>query len=87
MHQVARVVSQLKARPYYLYLYLDALFDKDPHLASDYADNQMELYAEFAPRRLIDFLRASNYYSLEKVRLASFIIEKYLITHSGLCRL
>ena len=29
---------------------------------------QVELYAEYAPRRLIDFLRASNYYNLEKVR-------------------
>lgn len=65
--QVPRVVQQLRARPYYLYLYLDALFEKDPHLASDYADNQVQLYAEFAPKQLIDFLRASNYYSLEKV--------------------
>lgn len=65
--QVPRVVQQLRARPYYLYLYLDALFEKDPHLASDFADNQVQLYAEFAPKRLIDFLRASNYYSLEKV--------------------
>jgi len=34
------VVQQLQERPYYLYLYLDALVDKDPLLASDFADNQ-----------------------------------------------
>ncbi|OCH94458.1 vacuolar protein sorting-associated protein 41 [Obba rivulosa] len=63
---VARVVQQLQSRPYYLYLYLDALFSKDPHLTSEYADAQVKLYAEYAPQRLIDFLRASNYYSLEE---------------------
>ncbi|TDL30074.1 vacuolar assembling protein VPS41 [Rickenella mellea] len=63
---VPRVVQQLQGRPYFLYLYLDALFDKDPHLASDYADNQVALYAEFAPKRLLDFFRASSYYSLQK---------------------
>ena len=83
--QMARVVQQLQDRPYYLYLYLNALFQKDPHLASAYADTQVraiclyrkdqsithceqvKLYAEYAPRRLIDFLRASNYYNLEEV--------------------
>ncbi|KDQ15510.1 hypothetical protein BOTBODRAFT_31824 [Botryobasidium botryosum FD-172 SS1] len=63
---IARVVQQLQARPYYLYLYLDALFEKDPYLASEFSDRQVQLYAEFAPTRLIDFLRASNYYSLEQ---------------------
>ena len=64
--QVARVAQQLQSRPYYLYLYLDALFEKDATLASDYADDQVRLYAEYETTRLIDFLRASNYYSLEK---------------------
>ncbi|KAG8947639.1 Vacuolar protein sorting-associated protein 41 [Tulasnella sp. 424] len=54
----ARVVQQLQPRPYYLYLYLDALFDKDPYLAADFSDEQAT--------RLIDFLRASNYYNLAK---------------------
>ncbi|EJD01725.1 vacuolar assembling protein VPS41 [Fomitiporia mediterranea MF3/22] len=66
---VPRVVQQLEGRPQFLYLYLDALFAKDPHLASDYADEQVQLYAQYAPNRLIDFLRASNYYSLEKAYL------------------
>ncbi|KAJ8487764.1 hypothetical protein ONZ45_g14207 [Pleurotus djamor] len=63
---VGRVVKQLQSRPYYLFLYLDALMDKDPYLASDFADSQVKLYAEFDTPRLIDFLRASNYYNLEK---------------------
>ncbi|EIW51779.1 vacuolar protein sorting-associated protein 41 [Trametes versicolor FP-101664 SS1] len=63
---IGRVVQQLQSRPAYLYLYLDALFHKDPHLTSAYADTQVKLYAEYAPRRLIDFLRASNYYNLEE---------------------
>ncbi|KAI0748728.1 vacuolar assembling protein VPS41 [Daedaleopsis nitida] len=63
---IGRVVQQLESRPYYLYLYLNVMFQKDPYLASAYADTQVKLYAEYAPRRLIDFLRASNYYSLEE---------------------
>ena len=79
------MVQQLQSRPYYLYMYLNALFQKDPHIVSAYADTQVrpiclyrkdrsiirceqvKLYAEYAPRRLIDFLRASNYYNLEEV--------------------
>ena len=68
--QITRVVQQLQSRPFYLYLYLDALFKKDPHLVSVYADSQVKLYAEYAPGRLIDFLRASNYYNLEEVSAA-----------------
>ncbi|KZP04416.1 vacuolar protein sorting-associated protein 41 [Athelia psychrophila] len=63
---IARVEQQLNARPYYLFLYLDALMAKDPNLVFVYADRQVELFAEFATPRLIDFLRASNYYNLEK---------------------
>ncbi|KAH9848839.1 vacuolar protein sorting-associated protein 41 [Lenzites betulinus] len=63
---IGRVVQQLQSRPAYLYLYLDALFHKDPHITSTYADTQVKLYAEYAPRKLVDFLRASNYYNLEQ---------------------
>jgi hypothetical protein len=48
-------------------MYLDALFDKDPHLAFDYSDLQVDLYASYDPNKLMDFLRASSYYSLERV--------------------
>ena len=38
---MARVVQQLQDRPYYLYLYLNSLFQNDPHLMSPYADTQV----------------------------------------------
>ncbi|KAG6894266.1 hypothetical protein C0992_006840 [Termitomyces sp. T32_za158] len=66
--EIGRVVQQLESSPYYLFLYLDALvMEKDPNLVSDFADLQVKLYAEYATVRLIDFLRASNYYNLEMV--------------------
>ncbi|KAG9218576.1 hypothetical protein CCMSSC00406_0001310 [Pleurotus cornucopiae] len=63
--QALLVVQQLQSRPFYLFLYLDAPFEKDPYLTADFADIQVKLYAEYATSRLIDFLRASNYYNLE----------------------
>ncbi|KAK4049400.1 Vacuolar protein sorting-associated protein 41 [Microbotryomycetes sp. JL201] len=63
---VARVVKQLERNRNYLFKYLDALFDRDPHLISDYSDLQVDLYAEFNPNKLMDFLRSSSLYSLEK---------------------
>ena len=39
--QMSRVVQQLESRPYYLYLYLDALFERDRHLGYQYADRQV----------------------------------------------
>ncbi|PRQ73281.1 vacuolar assembling protein VPS41 [Rhodotorula toruloides] len=63
---IPRVISQLQESRKYLYMYLDALFDKDPHLAFDYSDLQVDLYAEYDQKKLMDFLRASNYYSLER---------------------
>lgn len=65
--QPKRVVQQLKPRPQFLHTYLDALFERDPHLGYEFHDIQIELYAQFDYSKLLDFLRASNYYSLEKV--------------------
>ncbi|KAF8709023.1 Vacuolar assembling protein VPS41, partial [Rhizoctonia solani] len=62
---INRVVQQLQSNRFFLYLYLAALFEEDPQHASEYADVQVELFAEFAPEKLIDFLRASSYYNLE----------------------
>lgn len=47
-------------------MYLDALFDKDPQFCHPYSDRMVELYAAFDMKRLMPFLRASNYYDLEK---------------------
>ena len=60
-------MQQLRSRTRFLFLYLDALFEKDAHLIADFADTLVDLYAEHSPAKLIDFLRASSYYSLEAV--------------------
>jgi len=78
--KIARVVQQLRSRSRFLFLYLDALFEKDVHLIAPFADTLVELYAEHAPAKLVDFLRASSYYSLEAVSRNSFIT--FLITLS-----
>jgi hypothetical protein len=69
---IGKVVSQLQEKPYYLYLYLDALFDKDPELSADYMEKQIELYAEYAPARVIRLLQTSQNLQMpldfEKVR-------------------
>jgi hypothetical protein len=67
--KIARVVQQLRSRSGFLFLYLDALFEKDAYLISDFADTLVDLYAEHAPAKLVDFLRASSSYNLEAVSL------------------
>jgi hypothetical protein len=42
--KVGRVVQQLQSRPYFLFLYLDALMDKEPHMVSPFADVQVRLF-------------------------------------------
>ncbi|KAG0140920.1 hypothetical protein CROQUDRAFT_52527 [Cronartium quercuum f. sp. fusiforme G11] len=63
---VPRVVVQLVDHRRYLSAYLDALFDVDPLLATDYSDLHVDLFAEFDRVRLMEYLRASNTYSLAK---------------------
>ena len=41
---IPRVMQQLESRPYYLFLYLDALSEKDPQLTADFADTQVSLF-------------------------------------------
>lgn len=38
------MISQLQSHRQFLFVYLDALFDKDPHLAFDYSDLQVSLH-------------------------------------------
>jgi hypothetical protein len=57
---IRKVVAQLEGQPYFLYLYLDALFEKDPELSADFLERQVELYAEYAPGRVIRLLQAAQ---------------------------
>jgi hypothetical protein len=77
-------VQQLRSRSRFLFLYLDALFEKDAHFIADFADTLVELYAEHAPTKLIDFLRASSYYSLEAVTQSSILTLLITQSHPGL---
>ncbi|RCH84632.1 Vacuolar protein sorting-associated protein 41, partial [Rhizopus stolonifer] len=61
-----KVVKQLRRNRLFLHIYLDALFDRDRQLGYEFHDLQVELYAEYDYSKLIDFLRASHYISLEK---------------------
>lgn len=61
------MVHQLRPHPPLLHVYLDALFDLDPQLGYEYHDEQVPLYAQYDPHRLLDFLAASNDYDLERV--------------------
>lgn len=64
-------MAQLRGHPRLLHIYLDALFLRDPHLSFEFHDLQVELYAAYSPAKLLDFLKAGNDYSLEKVRTMS----------------
>ncbi|KAI7847520.1 hypothetical protein BDC45DRAFT_525781 [Circinella umbellata] len=61
-----KVVPQLRSHRQFLHVYLDALFDRDRHIGYEFHDIQVELYADFDYPKLLDFLRASHYVSLEK---------------------
>eukprot|EP01012_Entosiphon_sulcatum_P025382 TRINITY_DN306_c1_g2_i1.p1 TRINITY_DN306_c1_g2~~TRINITY_DN306_c1_g2_i1.p1 ORF type:complete len:938 (-),score=231.64 TRINITY_DN306_c1_g2_i1:71-2587(-) len=57
---IDHVVTQLKDRRRYLHQYLDALFKYDTKLGKEYHNLQVELYAEFEPQHLLQFLRTSQ---------------------------
>lgn len=64
---IGRVISQLESHPRYLYMYLDALFGRDPQQVTPFCDLQVKLYAEYESARLMSYLRAmSSFYSFEK---------------------
>ncbi|KAI8323650.1 hypothetical protein GQ54DRAFT_286058 [Martensiomyces pterosporus] len=62
----ASVVKQLVQVPEHLHVYLHTLLAKDPHLGAPFADLQVELYAEYNPEKLLNFLRISTYYSFDR---------------------
>ena len=49
----------------WLYQYLHQLFEVNPNAGSEFHPLQIELYAEFAPKFLMNFLTSSNSYPLE----------------------
>eukprot|EP01132_Coremiostelium_polycephalum_P009654 gene9654-11836_t len=63
---ISVVVAQLNNKQEYLHHYLHTLFLKDAHIASDFHELQISLYATYEPSLLLPFLRNSVHYSLEK---------------------
>ncbi|KAF5744798.1 hypothetical protein HS088_TW07G00378 [Tripterygium wilfordii] len=68
----SEVVSQIMGAKntcdtrYFLHLYLQSLFEANPHAGKDFHDMQVELYADYDPKMLLPFLRSSQHYTLEK---------------------
>lgn len=63
---IDRAMRQLAPYPWYQYLYLDALFERDAALVTDYAQRLVELYSDYAYPKLMPFLRAmSSVYSFK----------------------
>ncbi|KNE55443.1 hypothetical protein AMAG_01334 [Allomyces macrogynus ATCC 38327] len=60
------VVELLEGRPDFQYAYLLALFKDDAHSAPDLQDHLLELLVEFRSKELLDFLKRSIYYPLDK---------------------
>ncbi|CAJ0751276.1 6371_t:CDS:10, partial [Entrophospora sp. SA101] len=63
---IRNVVQRLRSHKDFLHIYLDTLFLHNHHAGYEFHNEQVELYAEYDYPRLIDFLRSSNYYSLEE---------------------
>ncbi|EPQ28250.1 uncharacterized protein PFL1_04077 [Pseudozyma flocculosa PF-1] len=64
---IHRVIKQLESEPRFLYMYLDALFDRDPQQVTSLSDLQVKLYAEYEYPKLMAYLRAmSSFYSFER---------------------
>lgn len=60
------VIKKLKPKRHLLFSYLDHLVRKDAEVCAQHHGLLVELYSQFAPEKLLPFLRSSNHYQLEK---------------------
>ncbi|KAG1659621.1 Vacuolar protein sorting-associated protein 41 [Nymphon striatum] len=63
---VGVVVKKLNKCPRMVYEYLEKLYQKDKNIGQQYYGLQVRLCAEFAPKKLLSFLRGNNGYPLEE---------------------
>ena len=63
---ISMIVEQLRDRPSLLYCYFRALLKHDRHIASDYSDLQISLFAEYDRVKLMKMLKSTTTYSLER---------------------
>jgi len=66
-------VQQLQNRPYYLFLYLDALIEKDTHLVSEFADLQVSILLSHSPGGLGYWVQVKLYAEFATSRLIDFL--------------
>ncbi|KAG5518806.1 hypothetical protein PMAC_002777 [Pneumocystis sp. 'macacae'] len=80
---IYKVINQLEGYHMLQYRYLRAIFLYNNYLAPDFGDLQVELYAEYDRNTLMEFLRTSYTYSLEKAykvcELRGYIPEQVFI--------
>ncbi|KAI8618778.1 hypothetical protein BC830DRAFT_1107192 [Chytriomyces sp. MP71] len=62
---VSSIVKQLSQTRRSLHIYLDALFRASPQEGVQFHSSQVELYADFDPTRLLEFLRSSALYKVQ----------------------
>lgn len=75
--QIAKVVRQLQERPYYLYLYLDALFERDPQLAMEFAERQVRFFGSRLTVRVLTALSVTS-----RRRICSQAADEFPENHS-----
>ena len=74
--KVSRVVEQLSDRKVYLYRYLDLLHKEDTRAGLEYHDLLIELYAEFAPSKLLPYLRRTETAQLTSDNVADVCVKR-----------
>ncbi|XP_065929628.1 vacuolar protein sorting-associated protein 41 homolog isoform X2 [Magallana gigas] len=62
---IEQVAKQLENHQKYLFTYLDRVCQKDQQLCQPYHGQLVKLYAEFAPHKLLPFLKSSIHYPLQ----------------------
>ncbi|XP_048755315.1 vacuolar protein sorting-associated protein 41 homolog isoform X2 [Ostrea edulis] len=63
---IEQVVKQLENNEKFLFTYLDKVCQKDQQLCQAYHGQLVKLYAEFAPKKLLPFLKSSIHYPLQR---------------------
>ncbi|UJR09415.1 hypothetical protein I4U23_013656 [Adineta vaga] len=63
---VKSVHNILQTNPRFLHAYLDAVFSKNPSDTRDFYTLQVSLYADYAPEKLLGFLRKAGGYNIQE---------------------
>lgn len=75
---IVEVVKKLEYKPNLLCVYLDQVFHENPDACADHHDLLITLYVNHDPEKLLNILKVSNHYSLEKA--FKLVESKHLIS-------